>query len=93
MPPVSVFGSSAGRLLKEMVTFFPWAKLSTSYKSHEARQPNDWGRGAYEGTSVFLDQGSGEVFNTDRTERLEIARDARFHQLQTRKARSVNTHL
>lgn len=77
MPPVSVFGSSPGRLLKETVTFFPWEKLSTSYKSHEARQKNDWGRGTYEGSSVILDQGSGEVFNKDRTERWGIARGMR----------------
>jgi len=93
MPPVTVFCSSVGRLLKETMTFFPWEKLSTSYKSHEARQPNDWGHGTNEGSSVFLNQGSGEVFSMDSAERFGIAGDARFHQLQTCKARSVNTHL
>ena len=93
MPPVSAFGSSTRRFLKETVTFSPWAKLLTSYRSHKGRELGDWSCGTYEGSCVFLDQGSGEVPDVDRTPRLDIARGARFHQLQVRKARNVNTHL
>ena len=93
MPPVSVFGSPVGRFLKETVTFFPWAKLSTSYKSHKGRQPGDCSCRTYKGSYVFLDQNSGEVFSVDNSKRLGIARDARFHQLRTRKAHNMNTHL
>jgi len=82
MPPVSVFGGSTRRFLKETVTFFPWAKLLTSYRSHKGRQLDDWSYETHKGPCVFLDQDSGEVPNVDRTPQLDITRNAKFHQLQ-----------